>query len=340
MAHARAPSFGPRLGYAFPPLRPLCPLPPPPDLETNTPKVRLATKKGLVQYQLAPSPADRPHPALWPKLTLSIDQESSGVCATVYMERQLGLNIEKCWDLSHSVWRDTIMSLKMCDLWTTTILCLIAYNLPSGPWSSDARYHEVRQGMRHLHRTSSPYDNALFMSQLPGLIDEMKREDLLNHPRPTEALWDAVFETAPWEVKGSKCVLNRFFGVRRRAKEETARWKQRAFAYQFLCIEQGFFRGARFQQLAMRDDVGAGQPGSSTSARRTSEHERTLRSACANCAVIAALVYGNDDNAFRQRVFWVTSQPLDTWHGLQSSSCRSVWETRRLCVGCVLRGLV
>lgn len=141
-------------------------------------------------------------------------------------------------------------------------------------------------------------------------------------------LWDHIFAQAPWEKKGEKCVLNRFMGVRRRALTETAVWQQRSFSYQFMCLEQGFFRGAKFQRLCVRDEA-AGAPGGTTSTKKAAEHEQTLRRACANYAVIAALVYANTDNCVRMRILAVATDPLERWHHLQSTMTRSVWDTRR-----------
>ena len=79
----------------------------------------------------------------WPRLLLSLDQGSDGVCLTNWMRtpvyKNQRLNVECIWDWSHGGWNDYRQMLKKCGLWGFFLVSLIVFNSLHGPWG-EARF--------------------------------------------------------------------------------------------------------------------------------------------------------------------------------------------------------
>ena len=247
------------------------------------------------------------------------------MCAANFMERQLKLNMEKWWDFRHGNWRDIMGALKATRQWASTMMCMVAYNVPHGPWNDDMRYQQCKVAMGDLLTNTKPSDCPLFQSMLPELMSEAGLEGLLAGDSPDQALRQSLLGDDTWAAKGEKVVVNRFMGMRRKAKLETQKWSRRSFAYQYTCLEQGFFNGAKFNKLVVKAAENEDQ---TTSSKREQPGDKALKNSCQNSMVVAAMVYANPDNRVMQTILWVATQPLEEWHHLQSTSCRSAAETR------------
>lgn len=291
------------------------------------PQVAWATRAGLEQYRQSLRIEDRQDASLWPRLTISLDQESSGICGVQFLERVCSMNIEKFWDFSHSNWRDIICALKSVSLWGHCLLALIAYNVPHGPWADDMRLSQCKASMEHLFATEVPTESPLWLSLYPQMIEEGGHHDTLQAESPEQALWHRCRDNSPWANKGHKCVVNRFMGMRRRAAEESRVWSMRSFSYQYTCLECGFYKGARFNKLVVLDEK-LGEPDGGTASRKLTNAEKCLRSACQNCLVVGSLFYADEENKVKQSMLWVATEPLDKWHGQQSRQCRSTSGTK------------
>lgn len=297
--------------------------------KTPTTKVFQATNSGLEQYMQSADTTQRGHPSTWPRLCLALDQESSGICGSGFLLRHEHLNIEQWWDWSHSCWCDIICSLKSTGSWAHTLLALVSYNVPFGPWADDMRFAQVRSSMEHLFRTEDPASCPLFVHLQKALIREGNHYDIMQHDWPQMELWRRCEQFSPWNSKGDKVVMNRFMGMRRRAKEETACWTMRSLAYQVCALECGFLKGGGFAKLVLgKNAADAAEPGGSTSSKRLQGYDKALRGACCNRLVVATLFYADPENLTRQRIFWVATEVLDNWFGEQSKSTRSTIDTR------------
>lgn len=211
-----------------------------------------ATTRGLFQFQQPPALSEHGHPITWPRLVVSLDQESSGVCASGYLQRKMSLNLEQWWYFSHGGWRDIIGALKLVGNWAHMLIALISYNVPCGPWSDDIRFHQVRQAMEDQFASENPSQCPLFLSMQDAMINDGDHYDVLSCERPEHELWRRCQEYSPWLRKAGKCVVNRFLGMRRRAKEETAVWTMRSWACQYTALEMGFFKGSRFTKVVIQ----------------------------------------------------------------------------------------
>lgn len=264
-----------------------------------------------------------------------MDRHSTQLCASAFLLRKGGMNMEVAWDLAHGCWRDCIGSLKAIGYWGGhELLYMLAYNTPCGPWADDARWHQCCSALEAMFARTRPSDSPLFLSALPALAKETQVEGCLASDDPEEAFWAELQRNSPWRLKGEKVVLNRFMGARRKWAQELAHWTKRSFAYTLACMELGFFRGAAFTRIVTTSALEEGaEAGGTTSSKKPRKVEQSLRSACQNCMVVAALVYGEPDNRLRQGIFIYVSGPWDAWHSRQSKACRSVQETQQFLQG-------
>lgn len=298
----------------------------------------MATGQGLEQYVQPEKMGDRGRPETWRRLCLTVDQESSGVCAAQFLERVCSLNIEKWWDFSHSNWRDIIASTKA--IWPHALVALMSCNVPHGPWADDMRHSQCKTAMTELFRTTMPGQNPLFLFVQDQLIVEGQRQDILGLPDPDMELWRRCEAYAPWNNKVHKCVVNHFMGMRRRDKEETHVWTWRSLAYQFASLECGFYKGSRFERVVIKGGEEEAAPGARTSSKRLTATDRAARSSCQNALVAASLFYAAPENCVKQKIFWMAAEPLDRWHGEQAKQTRSSCETRDFLVGFVSGGFL
>lgn len=280
-----------------------------------------STGKGLSQFSQPAEESERGDPWCWPKLCMAMDQHSTQLCASAFLLRKGGMNMEVAWDLAIGYWGHEL-------------LCMLAYNTPCGPWADDARWHQCCSALESMFARTRPSDSPLFLSALPALAKETQLEGCLASDDPEETIWAELQRNSPWRLKGEKVVLNRFMGARRKGAQELAHWTKRSFAYTLACMELGFFRGAAFTRIVTTGALEEGaEAGGSTSSKKPSKVEQSLRSACQNCMVVAALVYGEPDNRLRQGIFIYVSGPWDAWHSRQSLACRSVQETQQFLQG-------
>ena len=77
----------------------------------------------------------RPSPRTWPRLSISLDQGSDGVCWTNLLKRRMGglFNVETIWDWSHGGWNDFKMMLKVMGLWGFFLVSMVVFNAMHGP---------------------------------------------------------------------------------------------------------------------------------------------------------------------------------------------------------------
>ena len=217
----------------------------------------------------------------------------------------------------------------MAGLWSNMLVCLIAYNVPCGPWADDARYHQCKEALAHLFDHHSPQGCPLYLNMLDEFLMEAKQENQLKaDDEVEESIWLDLQIHSPWLLKGDKVVVNRFMGARRKAATEVQHWCKRSFAYQYVCLEMDFFQGAKFIKIAAGKD-NDDENGGSTSAKKLCSYEKKLRGACRNCMVIAALVFGDYENCIRQKIIAKATDMIDDWHSEQSKACRSTEGTKK-----------
>ena len=110
--------------------------------------------------------------------------------------------------------------------------------------------------MSFIEENFQPGQVPLFRAAQLQIMHELNLLGVLGADAPEQALWSFVFRNAPWRFKGMRCVINRFMGARRRAKEEVGVWHTRGFRYTLACLELDFFQNlGTFERIANTDKL-------------------------------------------------------------------------------------
>lgn len=235
------------------------------------------------------------------------------------------------FDLNHGAWDDEKTSIADMKDKPWLLLMLLSINLFSGPWSTDARFQQTCSALFGLERHSYAERVPLFMSMLPDIACEQGLS--VSEPDLASTCWDNMMSDGPVRNKSYVVNMNRFFGFTERGEEELFRkpmWFQRAFALQFVALENDWLASSQMARLTVRrrDAPDPDAPSaSSTSANITSEAERALRAAAGNAYSIAAVMYADDANRWKWRIITVVGRINKEWQGRANHRLRSVSAT-------------
>lgn len=251
-----------------------------------------------------------------------------------FLSRHMHLNLDLTPDTSHGVNNDVWALFGELGIRGQMLLWLVAFNVPVGPWQTDARFQECRAALADLFKNHTPKSCPLFQSMAPRILMDPKYQELQNEPDPMVALWAELEQGSPWALKGTKIVKSRFMGFTRKARAEMEHLTARGFGYLFACLEMGFLDKKGLAKLELPDKCGDGSMNTTNAERETSE-EKELRSSCVNNMVLACLQYNNKDSAGYLRVVLELVRPLELWHGqqheqLRTASASESWMLRQL----------
>ena len=69
------------------------------------------------------------------------------------------------------------------------------------------------------------------------------------HAPHAQEMWSLMQHHNPFEKKGAKVNMNRFMSAVKTGKEQESCWTFTSFGYLITCLDQGYFKGGRFQRL-------------------------------------------------------------------------------------------
>lgn len=295
-----------------------------------------ATGSGLAQFALEPGSDE----ASWgdllklPRLVVSPDQGSDIVAAANYMLGPLTMNVMFAWDPSHSVHNDCELGLSQSGLWVFMLCFIVIANVPCAPWGENERWMQCKAIMREASH-GRPQDCPLFMSMLAELTDELGDDGIFDMDEPEAAIWQKVFDGAPWEWKAEKLKVSRFLGMIQRAKEEVRKSARRHFQYVLAGIETDVLHGGQFRKVHLSSITEPGTVGQPTSSARVSAEEKTLRASTQNTLAIAAMFWSDTAKLHRLKLIVAISTSALEWHQEQNTMLRdknmtSIWAMGQL----------
>jgi len=184
--------------------------------------------------------------------------------------------------------------------------------------------------MDTMYEYQQPRNMPLFEACIHGIVDDTGDTHLLAGEDAPNKVWEATRHDSPWRLRGSKILMNRFLGFVHAIREELPHWTKRAFHYQYVCVEEDMVHGTKFEKLAMSGtkylfEADADRP--TTSARKTTEDEKVLRSSCQNAMVIAMVMFSDVTNKYIARAVQTVTDPLHDWHVETSRRLRSALES-------------
>lgn len=142
--------------------------------------LRATTGHELQEFVVTRAELENPtDPEHWPLLLGSSDKGPDAVCASHFLVREVGCNMEMAWDPSHGAWGSARDAIAKAGLATHFYLMLMAFNTGYGEFKDCVRHHQIQQSMRDTIATSSPADDVIYQFCLPGIIADRKLVDRL-----------------------------------------------------------------------------------------------------------------------------------------------------------------
>lgn len=258
-------------------------------------------------------------------MSISPDQGSDGICAYNFLVRELGYNADLTPDPSHSINNDMWLAFQEAGIKPQMLLWMIAFNIPQGPWHSDARWHEVRSALQELFSESDARSSPLFMAMAPSILQDPAYADIVEESGdPYDLLWQRLGAEHPFLTKGVKQVKSRFMSFLRKAKSELQVIHSRAFGYLYVCLEQGYLNDKNIEAINL-PKVSPPEPATATThpGKETME-ERALRSSCANNMVVGCMQHNDQEAITYLKIAVEVVAPLEPWHSEQNVRLRSV----------------
>ena len=187
----------------------------------------------------------------WPLLNYAGDQGSKEQCGLWVLKRKLQLNMDEVPDQGHGVWDDCKLGLKAIpDLWSHTLLMLLAWNVRHGPWQEDIRFAQVLGNVRNQAKHGKEARQLpLFMSLIDRMVFDQQDPSLVFVDDVPQELLRRFFESNPFSHKGTKTNLNRFMATIKKAKETASDWTFTSYALTSACLELGMLQGNKFLQV-------------------------------------------------------------------------------------------
>lgn len=283
-----------------------------------------STGQGLLAYAAPASEESNSGPEGWRRLSIAPDQGGDGLSGFSYMARHLNLVVDLTPDPSHGINNDVWGLFSELGLKGLFLLWLVVFNIPVGPWATDARYHECRNALDELFREHS-YDSCpLLQSMAPKILQDPAYRDLQDGGGDVmQGLWSRLASDSPWRVKGTKLVKSRFMGFCRTARAEMNQATARGFGYLYRCMEMGFLGEKNIKTLRFAAGDGTEDVSGPKSSTRESKEEAQLRLSCMSNMVLGCMQFKNSESCSNLRLLLELLRPLEAWHTDQNHTLRS-----------------
>lgn len=291
----------------------------------------------MMDYCVPKELATAKPPSTWGRLSIAPDQGGDGIAAYNFLTREMHCCADLTPDPSHGSNNDIWQLFQDLGVKSQMLLWLIAFNIPMGPYQSDARFQEVRCVLDDLFSNCDPASTPLFLAMAPAMLQDEEFKDLEAADDPTAALWERLSSESPWKTKGTKMVKSRFMAFTRKARVEVGHLGARGFGYLLACIETRFVTDKSLDKmpiLNLSGEVGIGM-GTTSSTLETVE-EKAVRRTGANNMMLGALVYNNEDSAKLLRAMLELVAPVEVWHTnrnkvLRKAENSATWMIDQLC---------
>lgn len=278
----------------------------------------------------------------WPHLSLVQDQGSddrSGTFALGYFE-PVRLNVTNYWDPAHGSWRDTLAMIKKSGNFAFILVALVAANRNHGPDSTDLRYLQCRQAMKHHFNVATPRTSPMFLELSGSMMEQFQGEfEVTDGQDSLDALWGCMRTRCLTDRKGYRANLNRFHSVISDCNRMLQKSSQVLFETMYMCVEMDFVKTKVWNfmmqcQLRRRDPEAPMTTNSSSLAL----DDKALRSTGANAVVICMLLLSNPDSRRLLATIVQAGLAVQRWHEHSNRELRDVHRSKLWLLGQVTGG--
>ena len=167
-------------------------------------------EKGLFHFQVGHIPGSRPRAVTWPRLSLSPDQGSDGVCGSNYCLGPLFINVDMAWDQSHMCHNDIWDGFKEAGEYHRVAFVLLRLNIPVSPWQENWRWRQVVNCIEEMFSNfQDPRGIPFFEEMEHELLHEAAGQRFLSEEQPHLAYWRHLKENHCFKERGTKIMIGR-----------------------------------------------------------------------------------------------------------------------------------
>lgn len=209
---------------------------------------------------VVPSDGTAGPPKTWRRSSVAPDQGGDGQAAYNYMVRKMGVCADLSPDMSHGVNNDIGQFYGELSLKRQMLLWLAVFNIPVGPWSTDARWQQCRSALQDIYQKHDWRDVPLFEAMAHSMLSDPKYADVAGEEDAYGCLLERLAEDSPWRRKGVKLVRSRFMAFSRKATDEMRQASSRGFGYLLTCLELGLLGDTNLKGLEIRGEASDAPP--------------------------------------------------------------------------------
>jgi len=271
-----------------------------------------------------PEVALRPAPALWPTISLCIDQGSDGWAAGNWLQRRAHVVAMLCCDPSHRISNDTHLALGRSQLWTAVLVLTVVLNLDQGPWKDQRWYEQCVQGVAEYVELTSAADCPLFESFRHDIMVETGTLDSRGDAGCPEALFKGLADA--FRRKNPRIATSRWFAWVDGMHNFLTMWHQRLLVYMYVCLQLGVIKNSKMSEKIKAKLVGPAAGSGEQERERTDqdpEDLRKLRGACKNTMQFACLVLSDHSLYAVCRIITTVLYTSRKAHSVQNKALRS-----------------
>ena len=302
---------------------------------------------GWSSFQVDPDPGKRDDPFGWRHLAFCSDQGPDACAALSFLTRELPMNIDPIFCVSHACHNDTKLALKRAGLWPHQLLMVLAWRAWRGPWGSEDRYQQVQDTCTANFATLTPGTDPLFHSIQLGLLRDADELWRAGEPDIEQVLWDRLKSSRCFHAKGAEVSMTRFMGSIVKSQEEDREWHGRLYGLTAACLELGLLDSEKFSSLVKATEAAQKKHAVATAdeAKKLSMKEQTekelkaIRQAAKNAIHLSLMMYAEPGNQDRQRIIVHVSSEVMRFHQHANASCRDVLGAQRWLLQMCVEGL-
>jgi hypothetical protein len=231
-------------------------------------------------------------PYKFPKINVCIDYGGDGLCACNALLYRYDCNIVFSYDSDHLTKRKFEAVMRACGLWSFCLLLLIVLNLDFGPYTDETRKGVISAVTRWFYTNRRADQVPLFVATAPNMLRDVQFHGLTDLPGledPERELYAFLAGRSRASITGRRLSMCRYGAFTHSLRKFVPWWNVVSFERQLVALETDVLRGKAFKdklvsELAHTSEV---NDATSTSMRRLSIADKTLRDMCANAVAVS-----------------------------------------------------
>ena len=297
------------------------------DLESTVRQCGGRFSKGLVMFQQPKELEMRdPDPRTWPRLGLDSDKCGTQLCAVSWATRKLLLNIDFKDDDPHGLNNDLKLLYAELGEWAHVQLMMGARNYKHGPWNEALWGDMSHCVLDEVLNKLNPSEDVLLQHLQPFILEESADPGDLDEFSPVEIddfTKEVLCSSRAAHNFGEKSVFARFCDYLEKGAADDKVWHSKLY-HILTCLmltKKLDAKNIKMFSTVVKDALNReimnpeSTAASHTSLNRAKQQQRAVREHSSNQLFLAGMMYGEDDNQCRERIFHQGGALWRKWNG-------------------------